>query len=94
MNERVNPFKKLQKPGKHVKRIVIGAAGLVIIAGLAGDATYQIQEQEQAVLTTFGVPKAVAETGLHFKIPFIQRSRDFLLDIVWEIIRWLRMRAL
>lgn len=28
MNERVNPFKKLQKPGKHVKRIVIGAAGL------------------------------------------------------------------
>ena len=55
MNERVNPFKKLQKPGKHVKRIVIGAAGLVIIAGLAGDATYQIQEQEQAVLTTFGV---------------------------------------
>ena len=37
MNERVNPFKKLQKPGKHVKRIVIGAAGLVIIAGLAGD---------------------------------------------------------
>jgi HflK protein len=73
VNERVNPFKKLQKPGKHVKRIVIGAAGLVIIAGLAGDATYQIQEQEQAVLTTFGVPKAVAETGLHFKIPFIQK---------------------
>ena len=26
----------------------------MIIAGLAGDATYQIQEQEQAVLTTFG----------------------------------------
>ena len=33
VNEKVNPFKKLQKPGKHVKRIVIGAAGLVIIAG-------------------------------------------------------------
>ena len=47
MNERVNPFKKLQKPGKHVKRIVIGAAGLVIIAGLAGDATYQIQERNR-----------------------------------------------
>mgnify|MGYP002249743471 CR=1 FL=1 len=73
VNERVNPFKKLQKPGKHVKRIVIGAAGLVIIAGLAGDATYQIQEQEQAVLTTFGVPKAVPETGLHFKLPLVQK---------------------
>ena len=56
--------------GKFLSLIHIG---LVIIAGLAGDATYQIQEQEQAVLTTFGVPKAVAETGLHFKIPFIQK---------------------
>ena len=37
------------------------------------DATYQIQEQEQAVLTTFGVPKAVNETGLHFKVPFVQQ---------------------
>ena len=73
MNEKVNPFKKLQKSGKHVKRIVIGAAGLVIIAGLAGDATYQIQEQEQAVLSTFGVPKAVTETGLHFKLPIFDR---------------------
>ena len=31
------------------------------------------EKQEQAVLTTFGVSKAVAETGLHFKIPFIQK---------------------
>lgn len=53
MNERVNPFKKLQKPGKHVKRIVIGAAGLVIIAGLAGDATYQIQEQGTGSIDNF-----------------------------------------
>lgn len=73
MNQRENPFKKLKKPGKHVKRIVIGAAGLIIVGSLAGDVTYQIQEQEQAVLTTFGVPKAVTETGLHFKIPLIQK---------------------
>ena len=53
VNEKVNPFKKLQKPGKHVKRIVIGAAGLVIIAGLAGDATYQIQEQKVRLQTIF-----------------------------------------
>lgn len=61
------------KMGKHAKRIVIGAAGLIVIAVFASDVSYQIQEQEQAVLTTFGVPKAVSETGLHFKIPFIQR---------------------
>lgn len=67
------PFSKMPKPGKHLKRIAIGAVGLVVVLGFAGEATYQIQEQEQAVLTTFGVPKAVADTGLHFKIPFIQK---------------------
>lgn len=64
---------KIPKPGKHLKRIIIAAAGLAVAAIFAGDASYQIQEQEQAVLTTFGVPKAVQETGLHFKIPFIQK---------------------
>ena len=35
--------------------------------------TYTINEQEQAVLTTFGVAKPVTESGLHFKIPFVQK---------------------
>lgn len=70
---RNNPFGKIPKPGKHFKRIVIGVAGLAVVALLAGDATFQIQEQEQAVLSTFGVPKPVTDTGLHFKIPFIQK---------------------
>ncbi len=70
-----NKFSKVKvpKPGKHFKRALAGVAGVVVIGILATDATYQIQEQEQAVLTTFGVPKAVTETGLHFKIPFIQK---------------------
>ena len=65
--------KKMPKPGKVLKRAGIAAAGIIIIGGLATDCTYQIQEQEQAVLSTFGVPKAVSETGLHFKFPFIQK---------------------
>lgn len=70
-----NKFSKVKvpKPGKHFKRAIIGVAGVAVIGMLATDVTYQIQEQEQAVLTTFGVPKAVTETGLHFKIPFIQK---------------------
>lgn len=64
---------KLKKPGKAGKWITAGAvaAGVVFLA--VSDGTYQIAEQEQAVLTTLGVPKAVTETGLHFKIPLIQR---------------------
>lgn len=64
---------KMPKPGKHAKVIAAAVAGVAVIGVLATDCTYQIQEQEQAVLTTFGVPKAVSDTGLHFKIPFIQR---------------------
>lgn len=69
------PKKKVKMPkgGRHLKRIVIAAAGVAVIGLMATDCTYQIQEQEQAVLSTFGVPKAVSETGLHFKLPFIQK---------------------
>ncbi len=33
---------------------------------------YTIQEEEQAVVCTCGVPKAVTQPGLHFKVPIIQ----------------------
>lgn len=40
---------------------------------LAFNSFYTIKEQEQAVVTTFGVAKAVTDSGLHFKLPFIQQ---------------------
>ncbi|MCM1252586.1 MAG: FtsH protease activity modulator HflK [Clostridium sp.] len=43
-----------------------------ILAVLAGNSYYTIQEEEQAVVCTFGAPQAVTTPGLHFKIPFIQ----------------------
>ena len=62
-----------------MKYLAIGAM-LIAAGGLALDTTYQIQEQEQAVLTTFGVPKAVTETGLHFKVPFVQQVQKVNTD--------------
>lgn len=56
----------------------IGAAAVAaaaLVAVLTGDSFYQIGEQEQAVLVTLGKPKAVTETGLHFKVPLIQSVR-------------------
>lgn len=80
-NKKKPPKKKKEKHkkskgdnmGKKIKYIVPAVAGVVIVGVLSLNSTYQIQEQEQAVVTTFGVPKAVQETGLHFKIPFIQQ---------------------
>lgn len=55
---------------------IIGIAALVVAAVvLLYNSAYQIREQEQAVLITFGQAKAVTEPGLHFKIPFIQQVR-------------------
>lgn len=55
---------------------VIGiVAGVFIAASLVFGGTYQIKEQEQAVLITLGNAKAVTEPGLHFKIPFIQQVK-------------------
>lgn len=73
MKKKASPKRKMPNVKKHAglaAGVAVGAAAVVL---LAGNATYQIQEQEQAVVTTFGVPKAVSETGLHFKIPFVQK---------------------
>ena len=61
------------KAGRHIKKAAVIAASVAVVGLLATDCTYQIQEQEQAVLSTLGVPKAVTETGLHFKLPLIQK---------------------
>ena len=68
-------FPKRFQNGKRIGRLILAGAALVIIATFAMNSTYQIQEQEQAVITTFGVPKAVQDTGLHLKIPFVQQVR-------------------
>ena len=60
--------------GSICKTIGIVFAVLLILL-LAFNSTYQIREQEQAVLTTFGKAQAVTTPGLHFKIPFIQQVR-------------------
>lgn len=54
------------------KRIAAVLAVIAIFLILAGESYYTIKEEEQAVVCTFGSPKAVTTPGLHFKIPFIQ----------------------
>ncbi len=58
--------------GKKIKRIAVVIVVLVILFGLSTSCWFTIQEEQQAVVCTFGKPKAVTEPGLHFKIPLIQ----------------------
>lgn len=75
-----NGFETVRPDGKKASEPplskIIGIAAIVIAAlVLIFNSTYQIGEQEQAVLITFGQASAVTEPGLHFKIPFIQQVK-------------------
>lgn len=54
--------------------IKIGIIVLFVLILIFGT-PYQVKEQEQAVLVTFGEAKAVIDPGLHFKIPLIQKVK-------------------
>lgn len=78
---RMNGFTTMEggQSGPSQKRNAAKTAGLVAAAVflliLVLNSTYEIKEQEQAVLITLGKATAVTEPGLHFKIPFIQRVK-------------------
>jgi len=60
---------------KAIGKIAGIVAAVVVVIILIFNATYQVKEQEQAVLLTLGKPKTVSDSGLHFKIPFIQQVK-------------------
>lgn len=57
---------------QRVISIVIGVlVGLFIIIPVLSS-LYSIDEDQDAVITTFGQPSVVSDSGLHFAIPFVQ----------------------
>lgn len=53
---------------------IVGRVGIVlIIVVLLGTSFYTVNEQQQAVVTTFGKVSATKGSGPHFKIPLIQQ---------------------
>ncbi len=60
--------------GPNFKRILGGVLAAVVLLLLVFNAWYQLQEDEYAVITTFGKPTVVSTPGLKFKIPLIQKK--------------------
>ena len=75
--ETINPNKseKWRKVRKIVKGSGIAVFLLIAIPVIGFASVYNIQEQEQAVLSTMGKARAITDPGLHFKVPFIQNVR-------------------
>ncbi len=63
---------KVKTSAKKVFRIIGFVIAAILILIIVGESAYTIQEEEQAVVCTFGVAKAVTEPGIHFKVPFVQ----------------------
>lgn len=66
-------FDRFNFTPKKVTKIVITTFLVLFLIICGFNATYQVKEQEEAVLLTFGNATTVSESGLHFKIPFVQR---------------------
>lgn len=64
---------KAKKIGGNTGKIIRNMVIVIAVVIIAANSFFTINEQEQAVLTTFGVAKSVTQSGLHFKIPFIQQ---------------------
>lgn len=60
---------------KGFSRTIKLIAILLILIVLALNSTYQVKEQEQAIILTLGKPTGTSGSGLHFKIPFIQQIK-------------------
>lgn len=62
---------------ENVGKKIAGGIGTVIlillILVLLSGSFYSLKENESAVITTFGVPKVIEESGMHMKVPFIQK---------------------
>lgn len=57
------------------KKLIIGIVITIIAIILIANSFYTVKENEQAVLLTFGNARTVSDSGLHFKIPFVQKVR-------------------
>ena len=73
--ENAEEFTPQKKPPlfKHLTAAILTFLAVAFIIFALFNSFYTLKDQEQAVVTTFGVPQTVAASGIHFKIPFIQK---------------------
>ena len=62
---------QIRLPGK---KTVVTILLLVLAAVIGLSSVYQLQEDEYAVITTFGKPSVISTSGLKFRIPLIQKK--------------------
>ena len=70
------------KPMKGLSSAHLAAIAAVILAFIvAFDGYFTVQQYQRTVVTRFGQLTYVAEPGFHFKLPFVDATRPFRIDI-------------
>ena len=67
------PNQKVKQVKAKAKKLTGGIIAALVVLYLLAGSIYSLKENEYAVITTFGVPDVVEESGIHLKIPYIQR---------------------
>jgi membrane protease subunit HflC len=70
-----------------ISKILSIAAIAIIFFLIIGRPFYTVDETEQVIITQFGRPigNAITEPGLHFKVPFIQKTSYFAKNLLeWD----------
>lgn len=76
----VEPDEKNKKDGQVGKiSVIMLVLALAVLVSFNG--YYSLNENEYAVITTFGKTSSVTESGPHFKIPFVQQVRKVSKEI-------------
>ncbi|MBQ8144829.1 MAG: FtsH protease activity modulator HflK [Butyricicoccus sp.] len=70
---------------KKMLNVVKWIVPLAIVAVIGLGSFYTVEEQEQAVVTTFGKVTAVESVGLHFKAPLVQKVEKLPVNIIQEM---------
>lgn len=66
------PNGQKKNPIPHIGKGVAALVVILVAIYLLFGSIYSLRENEYAVVTTFGVPTVVEESGIHLKLPFIQ----------------------
>lgn len=59
---------------KRARTLTVLILVVLLVASVFSSAFYELNEDEYAVITTFGKPSVVSTSGLKFKIPFVQQK--------------------
>ena len=68
------PVKPAKTVNKGSVRWILAVIAILVLAALVFSSMYQLQEDQFAVITTFGNPSVVSSPGLKFKLPLIQKK--------------------